>query len=118
MWLLWVLIALLLVAAMSGGLALGLHLVAPQMNETKRILIASGVAAALPMSIAFGGFLSEVDTADSEFFLGFAALVTSFFMVLSICCLPPAWFTTTRLAKGGGNGPALPDAEEPQLIEG
>lgn len=117
MWLLWVVLGLVVLAGMSGGLALGLHLLAPRMSERKRILLASGMSAFLPMSIVFGGFLSEVDLADDEFLLSFGALVVLFFMILSVCCLPPAWYTTTRLARGKNPAPQL-EADEPDLIEG
>ncbi|MCB2067974.1 MAG: hypothetical protein KDE15_15190 [Erythrobacter sp.] len=117
MWLLWVMLGIGVIAAMSAGLALGLHLVAPRMSATRRVLIASGMAAALPMSVAIGGFLTDVDRLDGDFWVSFAALVLAFFVILSVCCLPPAWWATQRLARSGGAVPQV-EADEPELIEG
>ncbi len=117
MWMLYVLAGLLVLAAMSAGLALGLHLLAPGKSEARRIMLAAGITTVLPMSIAFGGFLSEVDVADSEFLLSFAALTVTTLAVFTTCCLPAAWFATTRLGRSDEALPAI-ETVEPELIEG
>lgn len=117
MWVLWVLLAILLIAGMSAGLALGMHLLFPRMAERARILWASGLSAFLPMSLAFGGFFLEAEIADDEFFLSVLALVLISFVILSVCCLPPAWWATTRLGRGKDKRPEL-ESDEPELIEG
>lgn len=117
MWLLWVLLAITLIAAMSGGLALGMHLLFPRMAERARILWASGLAAFLPMSLAFGGFFLEANVSDDDFFISTLALVTITFVILSVCCLPPAWWTTTRLGRDKDNTPQV-ESDDPELIEG
>lgn len=118
MWVVWVILAIALIAAMSAGLSLGMHLLAPRMSERARILWASGLAAFLPMSLAFGGFLYETDLATQDAQLGLVALVLLTFMILSICCLPPAWWATTRLARGRNDEAPAVDHDEPELIEG
>lgn len=117
MWVVWVLLVIVLIAGMSAGLALGMHLLMPRMAERARILWASGLAAFLPMSLAFGGFFMEAEVADDEFFLSVVALVLISFVILSVCCLPPAWWATTRLARGKDDTPEL-ETDEPELIEG
>lgn len=117
MWLLYVLAGIALIAGLSAGSALGLHLLKPDWSERKRTLVSAAIAAFLPMGIAFGGFFSEVSAFDDEFMLGLAALVVIQLLVLTICALPPAWWTTSKLS-GGQPAPALPEAEDPHLIEG
>ncbi len=117
MWLLWVVLGVVVIAAMSAGLALGMHLLFPRMSERARVIWAAGLAAFLPMSLAFGGFFLEADVADDEFFLSTLALVLLSFVILSVCCLPPAWWATTRLGRGKGDVPQL-DSDDPELIEG
>lgn len=116
MWLLWVVLAIALIAAMSGGLALGMHLLFPRMAERARILWASGLAAFLPMSLAFGGFFLEADISGDDFWLSTLALVLLTFLILSVCCLPPAYLATTRLARGKQAMPEL-ESDKPELIE-
>ncbi|WAT18095.1 hypothetical protein OZN62_00530 [Aurantiacibacter sp. MUD11] len=117
MWVLWVVLAIIVLAAMSGGLSLGLHLLAPHWSERRRILTASAVTAVLPMIIVFGGFFQEADVGQDDFFLSLAALTLLFFVILSVCALPPAWWTTTRLGRGDSK-PVVIEHDEPELIEG
>ena len=117
MWLLWVLLTIFLIAAMSAGLALGMHLLFPRMAARARIIWAAGLAAFLPMSLAFGGFFLEANVADDEFLLSVVALVLLTFVILSVCCLPPAWWATTRLGRGKDAAPQI-EGDEPELIEG
>ena len=117
MWLLWVVLAIALIAAMSGGLALGMHLLFPRMAERARILWASGLAAFLPMSLAFGGFFLEGNVSGDDFWISTMALVLLTFLILSVCCLPPAYLATTRLARGKEQASEL-ETDEPELIEG
>lgn len=117
MWLLWVLLAIIVIAAMSGGLALGMHLLLPRMTERARIIWAAAIATFLPMSLAFGGFFLEAEVADDEFLLSVVALVLLTFVILSVCCLPPAWYATTRLGRGKDEAPLI-ENDEPELIEG
>ena len=117
MWFLWVLLAIFLIAAMSGGLALGMHLLFPKMAERARILWAAGISALLPMSLAFGGFFLEANVAEDEFLLSVVALVLLTFVILSVCCLPPAWWATTRLGRDKGETPQI-EKDEPEMIEG
>lgn len=117
MWLAYVLAGVALLAAMSGGLALAMHLFAPRMSEARRIMWAAAGTTVLPASIAVGGFLSEAEVADSDFALGFAALMLTALAVFAACCLPAAWFTTTRLARTHKGTPAI-EAVTPELIEG
>jgi len=117
MWLLWVVLGVVVIAAMSAGLALGMHLLFPRMSERGRIIWASGLAAFLPMSLAFGGFFLEADVADDDFFIATLALVLLSFVILSVCCLPPAWWATTRLGRGQASPPQL-ESDDPELIEG
>lgn len=117
MWLAYVLAGLAALAAVSGGLSLAMHLFAPRMSEAKRIMWAAAGTTVLPMSIAFGGFLTEVDAADSEFMLAFAALLLGTLAVFAACCLPAAWFTTTRLGRSKDETPAI-EVVEAELIEG
>ncbi|WP_338244398.1 hypothetical protein [Aurantiacibacter hainanensis] len=117
MWVLWVLLAIGLIAGMSAGLALGLHLLMPRIAERARILWASGLAAFLPVSLIFGGFFLEAEVADDDFYLSVLALVMLSFVILSVCCLPPAWWATTRLGRGRTDTPEL-ESDEPELIEG
>lgn len=117
MWMVYVLAGLVVLAAMSGGLALGMHLFAPRMSEAKRILLASAITTVLPMSIAFGGFLSEADVGDSDFMISLSALLVTTLAVFTVCSLPAAWFTTTRLGRSDDGAPAI-ESVEPELIEG
>lgn len=117
MWILWVVLVIALIAGMSAGLSLGMHLLFPRMAERARIIWAAGLAAFLPMSLAFGGFLLEADVAEDDFLLSFIALVLLSFVILSVCCLPPAWWATTRLGRGKGDARQL-ESDEPELIEG
>ncbi|WP_120078353.1 hypothetical protein [Aurantiacibacter odishensis] len=117
MWLLWVLLTIFLIAGMSAGLALGMHLLFPRMAERARIIWAAGLAAFLPMSLAFGGFFLEANVAEDEFLLSVVALVLLTFVILSVCCLPPAWYATTRLGRGKETVPEI-ENDAPELIEG
>lgn len=119
MWLLWVVLVIALIAGMSAGLALGMHLLFPRMSERGRIIWASGLAAFLPMSLAFGGFFLEANVAQDDFFLSTLALVLLSFVILSTCCLPPAWWATTKLARGkdSDDTPKI-ESDDPELIEG
>lgn len=117
MWMLYVLAGLVVLAAMSGGLALGMHLFAPRMSEAKRILLASATTTVLPMSIAFAGFLIEADVADDDFVISLAALLVATLALFTVCSLPAAWFTTTRLGRLDSKTPAI-ETVEPDLIEG
>ncbi len=117
MWLLWVVLGIALIASMSAGLALGMHLLFPRMTERARILWAGGLAAFLPMSVAFGGFFLEAQVSDDDMFISTLALVVLSFVILSVCCLPPAWWATTRLGRGKAGAPQI-ESEEPDLIEG
>jgi len=117
MWLLWVVLGIAVIAAMSAGLALGMHLLFPRMSERARVIWASALAAFLPMSLAFGGFFMEANVAQDDFFIATLALVVLSFVILSVCCLPPAWWATTRLARGKDEAPQL-DSDDPELIEG
>ena len=121
MWVLYVIVALLLVAGLSAGSALALHIAAPRMALRKRIIIAALIGALLPMSVAWGGFLSEAGEllADetSGFVLGFLALLVLQFLLLATCCLPPAWYTATRLA-GAKTAAIEADEDEQPLLEG
>lgn len=117
MWVVWVLLTVFLIAAMSGGMALGMHLLFPRMSERARIVWASGLSAFLPMSLIFGGFFLEADVAKNDFLISVMALVLLSFLILSICCVPAAYFTTSRLGRGKDTPPAI-ESEEPELIEG
>lgn len=119
MWLLWVVLVIALIAGMSAGLALGMHLLFPRMSERARILWASGLAAFLPMSLAFGGFFLEANVAEDDFFISTLALVLLSFVILSVCCLPPAWWATTKLGRGKDedSAPQL-EGDDPELLEG
>ena len=117
MWFLWVLLTIFLIAGMSGGLALGMHLLFPRMAERARIMWAAGIATFLPMSLAFGGFFLEAEVADDEFLLSVVALVLLTLVILTVCCLPPAWWATTRLWRGKNEAPQI-ESDEPELIEG
>ena len=115
-----VLAALLVIAGMSAGLALGLHLMAPGWSERRRSLLAAGIATGLPMSIAFGGFFTEFDMLwngeSNEFALGLLSLVLLTLVLASIVCLPGSWWVTRKLA-GTGEPPAVAgDGEETELI--
>lgn len=116
MWLLYAVAGIAVLAAMSAGLALGLHLVAPAMTERKRVLLAGGLATMLPMSVAFGGFFSEVELVDSEFVLGLAALIVATIAIFSVVCLPPAWLASTRLSRAKQPAPLIEDSD-PELLE-
>ncbi len=117
MWILWVVLTIAVIAAMSGGLALGMHLLFPNMAERARIIWAAGLAAFLPMSLAFGGFFLEANVSDDDFLLSTMALVLLAFIILSVCCLPPAYLATTRLARGQTKVPEI-ETDDPELIEG
>lgn len=117
MWLLWVVLGIALIAGMSAGLALGMHLLFPRMTERARILWATGLAAFLPMSLAFGGFFMEANVSGDDFWISTIALVLLSVLILSVCCLPPAYWATTSLARDKVMTPEL-DATEPELIEG
>lgn len=118
MWLLYVLAAVALVAGLSAGSALALYLIAPGWSERKRTLISAAIAGILPMTIVFGGFLSEAAPVDDDFMLGLTALLVIQLLVLTICALPPAWWTTSKLGQGKTDAPALPDSDDTPLIEG
>lgn len=123
MWVLWVVLGIIVLAAMSAGMALGMHLLMPRWSERRRILTASALTAVLPMIIIFGGFFMEVEAADDEFFMGVTALVLLFFVILTVCALPPAWWATTRLGRGDTQTPAIEETpaiehDDPDLIEG
>lgn len=118
MWLLFVLAAVLAIAGLSAGCALALHLIKPEWSESKRTLISAAVAGILPMSIVFGGFFAEAEVSGDDFMLGLGALVLMQVMVLTICALPPAWWTTNKLSKEPDALPALPESEDAPLIEG
>lgn len=113
-------IGLVLVAAFSGGLALGLHLLRPGLAKRARILIAGGLAGFLPMSIAFGGFFSEagelLSEGGSEFALGLTALVVFQFVLWAVFTLPAAWYVSEKL--DGDGTPAIGTDEESLAIEG
>lgn len=115
-WIVWAVLAIALIAAMSAGLALGLHLLKPGWSANRRALVAAGIAAFLPGSLAFGGFFSDGPTGD-EALLGFIALLVAQLAIFSICALPPAWWTSARLA-GRGAAPLLPADDAPRPIEG
>ncbi len=117
MWLLWVVLAIALIAGMSAGLALGMHLLFPRVTERARILWASGLAAFLPMSLAFGGFFMEANVSGDDFWISTMALVLLSFLILSVCCLPAAYWATTGLARGNDTVPEI-DSDDPELIEG
>lgn len=90
-------------AALSGGLALGLHLFAQRWSERKRIVWASGIAGFLPMGLPFAGFLlngADYSAAGAQdFALGFLALLILTLLISATLCLPAAWFVTVRLAR-------------------
>jgi len=117
MWLLWVLLTIFLIAAMSAGLALGMHLLFPRMAQRARIIWAAGLSAFLPMSLMFGGFFLEAEVAQDDYFISVLALVILSFVILSVCCLPPAWWATTRLGGNKDQAPQL-ESDDPELIEG
>ena len=115
MWVMWVAIAVAILAMTSGGLALALRLIRPAMPRNRRALWAAGLAALLPSALAIGGFLSEglPTNADdwNEWMLGLAALVMMATMLFAVICLPAAWVTSARLERGGRSDPALPDGQ-------
>lgn len=117
MWFLWVVLVIGVIAAMAAGLALAMHLLFPRMSARARVIWASALAAFLPMSLAFGGFFMEADVAEDDFLISTLALVVLSFVILSVCCLPPAWWATTRLARGKNEAPQLQN-EDPEAIEG
>ena len=122
-WIGWIGSGLALLAAMSAGIALGLHLIVPRWSERRRALVAAGIAAFLPMSLAFGGFFTEsaeMLAEDSDgFVLGLLALCVLQVILWAIVALPPAWFVTHRLSRADDAGDQLPGAGcEPELVEG
>lgn len=121
MWGLWLALVLAVIAALSSGLALGLHLAVPQWSQRKRIMMAAGLAAFLPMSVAFGGFLIEEGPHLLEdgqtFSLGLLALLVVQVMLFAMICLPPAWFVSSRL-EGDENPEPLPEPTPTPLVEG
>ena len=122
-WIGWIGSGLALLAAMSAGIALGLHLIVPRWSERRRALVAAGIAAFLPMSLAFGGFFTESAEMLSEdsdgFLLGLLALCVLQVILWAIVALPPAWFVTHRLSCTGSGREELSGVScEPDLIEG
>ena len=115
MWIIYIVIACLLVlAALSAGFALALHLAAPRWSLRKRTLIAGAIAAFLPMSVAFGGFFygaeDLIGDGQEDFVLGLLALILVQAILWAIICLPPAWIVGQRLSRV--------TAPVPELIEG
>ena len=115
MWIIYIIAAaLLLLAALSAGFALTLHLAAPRWSLRKRSLVAGAIAAFLPMSLAFGGFFygaeDLIGDGQEDFVLGLLALILVQAILWAIICLPPAWFVGQRLSRVA--------APVPELIEG
>ncbi|WP_126665532.1 hypothetical protein [Croceibacterium ferulae] len=113
-------IVALVVMALSAGLGLGLHLVAPGWSLRKRAVVAACIASGLPMSIAFGGFLTDagslLEDGGGDFALGLLALILTTVILAAVFCLPAAWWVSTRLA-GEGTRPAVADqSEEPAAL--
>lgn len=114
------LIAALVVMALSAGLGLGLHLVASRWSLRKRAIVAACIASGLPMSIAFGGFLTDtgslLEGGGSDFALGLLALILTTLILAAVFCLPAAWWVSRKLA-GESARPAVRDqSEEPELL--
>ncbi|BBC72426.1 hypothetical protein AEB_P1558 [Altererythrobacter sp. B11] len=87
-------------ALLSAGLALGLSLLAPRWRAGRRAILAAAVAALLPMSLAFGGFLLDADIDDpQDYALGLLALIVFTVILFAIFCLPPAWLVAKRLGR-------------------
>ncbi len=115
----WIYIAggLLVLAAVSAGLALGLHLIAPRWSPARRALTAAAVAVLAPMSLAFAGFFFGAELSDrGDFALGLLALVIVTLMLLAVIGLPPAWFATARLDRSKRGGDATGEEPLPQTI--
>lgn len=112
-------IVALVVMALSAGLGLGLHLVAPGWSLRKRAVVAACIASGLPMSIAFGGFLTDADAlldGGGDFALGLLALILTTVILAAVFCLPASWWVSTRLA-GESTLPAVADqSEEPAAL--
>ena len=121
MWVAWIFIVLAVIAALSAGMALGLHLLKPDWSERRRVLWSGTIAALLPMSVAFGGFFYGAEDVLSgggeDFVIGLMALVALQVMLWAIICLPPAWFVTSRLSPKD-RIPELPSFDAPELLTG
>jgi hypothetical protein len=121
MWVAWIFIVLAVIAALSAGMALGLHLLKPDWSERRRVLWSGTIAALLPMSVAFGGFFYGAEDVLSgggeDFVIGLMALLALQVMLWAIICLPPAWLVTSRLSTGH-SAPALGAPEDPDLLAG
>lgn|GEM_PF-1293481 len=94
---------LLILPALAGGLALGLHLFLPQWSEKKRITWSAGLASFLPMALPFAGFLGEspelIADEPQSFVLGLLSLVLATVIGGAVLCLPTAWYATSRLSR-------------------
>lgn len=116
-----VLVGLFLITAFSGGLALCLRLLAPNMTKRARILTAGGLAGFLPMSIAFGGFFSQaaemLDDGGSDFALALMSLIVTQIVLWAVFALPAAWWVTEKLDRED-SPPMLETDEDTLAIEG
>ena len=87
MWVAWIFIVLAVIAALSAGMALGLHLLKPDWSERRRVLWSGTIAALLPMSVAFGGFFYGAEDVLSgggeDFVIGLMALLSRFRSMLN-----------------------------------
>ena len=107
-----ILLGLCVLAAMSAGLALGLHLMVPGWTQRRRILTAAAIAILAPASVPLAGFLLEVDLGSSEeFVLGLMALLVATGAIWAVIGLPMAWWVTRKLAPETGT------AEEELALE-
>lgn len=118
-----IVLGLCVLAAMSAGIALGLHLMAPGWTERRRIMVAAGAAILAPASIPMAGFLLEADLdSPNDFLLGLMSLLVGTGAIWAVIGLPMAWWVTRRLAPAESrtdNVPALEDdAGQPLLADG
>lgn len=109
-----------LVVALSAGLGLGLHLLAPGWSLRKRAIAAAAIASGLPMSIAFVGVLSEagslLEEDGSGLMLALLALTLTTIFLAAVFCLPASWWVSRKLA-GDGAPQAIEDhSDEADLL--
>jgi CDP-diglyceride synthetase len=108
---------LLLLAGVSAGVALGLHLLAPRWSPARRALTAAGVAIGIPMSLAFGGFFAGAEVSEgSDYALGLLALIMLTLMLMAVVGLPAAWLTTQRLGRGASGSLPIEEVGAAEVI--
>lgn len=107
-------------SALSGGLALGLHLFAPRWSARKRVTVATGLSGVLPMTLPITAFLFEAAGGGAvdgmEFTLALMALLLATLLISAAVCLPSAWFVSARLERRETPPLLGDDREQPALI--